>query len=272
VKGLAAAALAGALAGAGAAASAQTPPGEERSTTTKLLESAAELVQGEGPVKQLSLHLVGFHPLKDDPRHQMEAHHFCDQVNEEFAQCVLFDGHEDDARLNGIEYIISENLFESLPAGEKRYWHPHNYEILSGQLVAPGIPDAAEHEAMARKMNSYGKTWHVWKTGMPGEAGDALPHGEPHLAWSFNRDGEARPDLLSARDEKLGVSTGDKKEGRADLVAQAHPQCGVDALNGRFAGATTPIDGVTARRQGCPPEGGAPTTEGAAGEDAPAPH
>ena len=46
--------------------------------------------------------------------------------------------------MNGVEYIISEKLFETLPSEEKKYWHPHNGEILSGQLVAPGIPKMAE--------------------------------------------------------------------------------------------------------------------------------
>ena len=38
------------------------------------------------------IYLVGFHPMKDDPEMQMEAHHYCHQVNEDFAQCMLFDG------------------------------------------------------------------------------------------------------------------------------------------------------------------------------------
>jgi hypothetical protein len=42
-----------------------------------------------------------------------------------------------DANLIGIEYILSERLFETLPDDEKPSWHPHNYEILSGQLAAP---------------------------------------------------------------------------------------------------------------------------------------
>jgi hypothetical protein len=230
------------------------PPGEERSTTTTLLETGAEILQAEAPVENLSLHLVGFHPMKHDPSHQMEAHHYCNQVNEEFAQCVLFDGQTEAARMNGIEYIISERLFEGLPAEEKKYWHPHNYEILSGQLVAPGIPAAAENAAMARKINSYGKTWHVWRSGMQGEPGDELPFGEPHLAWSFNRDGEAKEGLVAARDERLGVNTAEVRKRRQDLVATAKPQCGVDALRERFPGETYAITGVTARHEGCPRE------------------
>jgi hypothetical protein len=30
-------------------------------------------------------------------------------------------------------------------------WHPHNYKTLSGQLVAPGIPDPVEHQVMSDK-------------------------------------------------------------------------------------------------------------------------
>src|SRR5690606_34897347 len=110
------------------------PPGADKSTTTRVLETGAALLQSNAPVEQLDIHLVGFHPMKDDPSHQMEAHHYCRQVNEDFAQCALFDGDGADAKLNGIEYIISEKLFDGLPDDEKAYWHPHNYEILSGQL------------------------------------------------------------------------------------------------------------------------------------------
>ncbi len=70
---------------------------------------------------------------------------------------------------------------------EKKYWHPHNAEILSGQLVAPGIPAVAEEALMKGKMNSYGKTWHVWNTGSMGQGGDTLPLGPPMLAWSFQQ-------------------------------------------------------------------------------------
>ena len=235
----------------------EAPQGRERSTKTAILETGAELLQSQAPPAQLSIHLVGFHPMKDDPGHQMEAHHYCHQATEELAQCALFDGNGKEARLNGIEYIISERLFETLPAEEKKYWHPHNYEILSGQLVAPGIPGPVEHQVMADKVNSYGKTWHVWRTGMHGESADPLPMGDPHLAWSFNRDGEAKPGLVQARDEKLGVDTAEKKRERQDLVQRAKPQCGVDVLRGKLPGASDElIPGVTARSEGCPEGGG----------------
>ena len=95
------------------------PPGDEKSSKTSVLEAGARLLQRTSPLGPMDIHLVGFHPMKDDPEHQMEAHHFCHQVNEDFAQCVLFDGDSKGANLNGIEYIISEKLFEGLPEEEK---------------------------------------------------------------------------------------------------------------------------------------------------------
>jgi hypothetical protein len=221
------------------------PTGEEKSTKTEMLEKGAKVLQTNAPLKDLDIYLVGFHPMKDDPAHQMEAHHFCHQVNEDFAQCVLFDGNTKDANLNGIEYIISEKIFTSLPEEEKQYWHPHNYEILSGQLVAPGIPEVAEKALMKKKMNSYGKTWHVWNTGGPGLSADQLPLGKPMLAWSFNHDGEAKPELVEQRDEKLGIKTSELRKDRQELAALAQPQAGVDALQGQFAGPTQAMAGVT---------------------------
>lgn len=220
------------------------PPGADKTPKTQALEVGARLLQGNAPVAAMDIYLNGFHPMKAHPAHQMEAHHFCRQVNEDFAQCVLFDGQGRDAHLNGVEYIISEKLFLTLPEAEKKYWHPHNAEILSGQLIAPGIPQVAEKALMKDKINSYGKTWHVWNTGMFGMPADKLPMGEPMLAWSFNRDGEAAAGLVEQRDKRLGVRSADRRAERAELRPRARPQQGVDALKGAFSRPTQDIPGV----------------------------
>jgi hypothetical protein len=221
----------------------QTPPGEDKTAKTRTLEAGAKMLQGNSPLGPMDVYLVGFHPMKERPEHQMEAHHFCHQVNEDFAQCTLFDGNSRSANLTGIEYIISEKLLETLPADERSYWHPHNAEILSGQLVAPGIPAVAEKALMKGKMNSYGKTWHVWNTGALGQPGDKLPLGPAMLAWSFNRDGEAKPGLIEQRDKKMGIDSAEKRGQRADLQPLAKPQSGVDDLKAAFPQAR-PIPGV----------------------------
>lgn len=85
------------------------PPGAKETAKTDLLEAGAKALQDNGPVAKLDIHLVGFHPMKDHPHQQMEAHHFCRQVNQDFAQCALFDGDSAQANLTGVEYIISES-------------------------------------------------------------------------------------------------------------------------------------------------------------------
>ena len=123
----------------------------------------------------------------------------------------------------GVEYIISEEAVRHAAAEEKAYWHPHNFEILSGQLRLPGVPDVAEKEALKGKINSYGKTWHTWMTGMYGQKGDDLPLGPPQLQWSFNRDGEDAPGMVEARDKRMGLDTAAGAQGSTGLVILGHP-------------------------------------------------
>ncbi|WP_223165118.1 OBAP family protein [Massilia frigida] len=222
----------------------QTPPGADKAPKTIALEAGAKLLQSNSPVAGFDLYLVGFHPMKDHPEQQMEAHHYCHQMNEDFAQCILFDSNTKKANMHGVEYIISETLFETLPTEEKKFWHPHNGEILSGQLMAPGIPKVAEKVLMKSKMNSYGKTWHVWNTGHMGQPNDKLPLGEPMLAWSFSRDGEAQPGLVEERDRRMKLDTARARKERADLARLARPQSGTDDLKGKFARPTRDIPGV----------------------------
>src|SRR5690606_1368080 len=61
------------------------PPGRDESARTNVLEAGAAALQDNGPLAKLDVHLVGFHPMKLHPDMQMEAHHFCRQVNEDFA-------------------------------------------------------------------------------------------------------------------------------------------------------------------------------------------
>jgi hypothetical protein len=61
---------------------------------------------------------------------------------------VIYDSNAPNARLIGVEYIISERLFKLLPEEERKYWHSHSYEVKSGMLVAPGVPDIAEKREM----------------------------------------------------------------------------------------------------------------------------
>jgi hypothetical protein len=221
------------------------PSGEGRSLWRTALEAGAALLQDTTPLKDFDIYVVGLHCAKHEPEMQMEAHHFCRQVNQDLLQCVIFDGNTKDANLIGIEYIISERLFATLPVSEREYWHPHNYEILSGQLTAPGLPEAAERAFLKELMNSYGKTWHTWHTGHhDGAPGDGLPFGDAKLMWSFNRDGEADERLKHDLDTHMGIDEAGKRAQRKGFTSLARPQYGVDTMKDEFSG-TTPVEGVT---------------------------
>jgi Protein of unknown function (DUF1264) len=221
-----------------------TPAGEDKGAWLTVLEQGSHLLQHTAPLNGFHVYVVGFHPAKDDPSMQMEAHHFCRVVNDDLLQCVLFDGNTREANLIGVEYIVSEKLFGTLPDAERGYWHPHNFEILSGQLVAPGLPDAAEKAFLRRLVNSYGKTWHTWHTGRhDGEPGDLLPMGDPMLMWSFNREGECDEAITTDRNTTMGIDVEKKRAQRQDFLPLARPQEGVDLLKDAFPGSTA-VPGV----------------------------
>src|SRR3954451_10366028 len=109
-------------------------PGGEKSTKSRMLAMGADVLQNQAPISAIDMYLNGFHFYADDMGRQVEAHHYCTHVNEEFFQCVIYDGNQSTARLIGIEYIVSERLFKALPEEEKPLWHSHRHETTSGEL------------------------------------------------------------------------------------------------------------------------------------------
>lgn len=193
--------------------SAVDAPGAEKSGKTQTLETGADLLQRKTPLNRINVYLDGFHFYNGNMQAQMEAHHYVSQLNEDLHQAIIYDGNEEDAKIVGIEYIISERLFNTLPDEEKKLWHSHHYEVSSGLLVAPGIPDAAEHELMEKLISTYGKTIHTWHTDQERN----LPVGIPQLMMGYTKDGQVDAELVKKRDDLLKVSTADKRKNRNDI-------------------------------------------------------
>lgn len=199
-------------------------PGEEKTAKTKTLEAGADLLQNKAPLNKLNMYLDGFHFYNGHMNGQMEAHHYCSAINEDLTQCVIYDGNGENAKIMGIEYIVSEKLFKTLPAEEKKLWHSHVHEVKSGQLIAPGVPAVAEHELMEKLVSTYGKTFHTWHT----DRELTLPIGHPMIMMGFTKDGQTNPAMVADRDKRFGVSTMENKKNRADIPAPAI-QPGADA-------------------------------------------
>lgn len=166
-----------------------------------------------GPLQSIHAHVCGFHFYSGDRSRALRVEHYCSHRSADVFQCVIYDSDRADARLIGIEYIISEALFTGLPAEEKKLWHSHRYEVMSGLLVAPGVTAAAEQELMQELVNTYGKTWHLWQV----DRGDVLPLGLPQLMMGFTADGQADPRMVAARDREQQIDSAKLKAGRAGL-------------------------------------------------------
>lgn len=49
----------------------------------------------------------------------MEAHHYCTKINEDLTPCVMYDRDYGNAKIMGVEYIVSEKLFKTLRMVER---------------------------------------------------------------------------------------------------------------------------------------------------------
>jgi hypothetical protein len=141
------------------------------------------------------LAFAGVHLLKDLPEHSQVAYHYCKPVNDDVSQCVLYDGTGPDARLIGVEYLVSDAIYQKMPPEEKRYWHDHKYEVDAGLLKSLTQNGADEKKTLAVVRTLWGKVFHTWATGK------SYPSGPPRLFWSVTGE---EPFVLS-RDAKLPV-------------------------------------------------------------------
>ncbi len=218
-RGLAATAVAGPIAALfGRDALAQSKkepavPGGPLTTKSHVLDTAADAMQAHRPINAMSEFLNGFHFYADDMGRQVEANHFCTHLTEDFHQCVIYSSNQADAKLIGIEYIVSEKVFKSLPDEEKRLWHSHNYEVKSGELIAPGIPEMAGHAFMKDLVTTYGKTWHTWQI----DRFQDFPTGIPQLMMGFVKDGQVNQQMVDDRDKRFGANTQALKANRNDI-------------------------------------------------------
>ncbi|KAJ7275143.1 hypothetical protein O6H91_10G108200 [Diphasiastrum complanatum] len=204
--------------GHGPTSSPRDVPGEAVRTMTSLLEKGTGMLQNFAPPKQIHQHLCAFHFYAYDLTRQVEAHHFCGHYNEDVHQCAIYDSPEENARLIGIEYIVSENVFLKLPDAEKPLWHSHEYEVQSGVLFAPWIPETLEKVPMSEICKTYGKVFHFWQY----DRGDTLPLGLPQLMMALTDDGQLHPKLAEDVETRFAVSFEEKRRNRADLKGPDH--------------------------------------------------
>jgi hypothetical protein len=167
-------------------------------------------------------HFCGIHVAKKDPKFQLLVQHYCaghsGEHGDDMFQCILFDSCEKNAKLLGVEYIVSDKIYRALPDEEKKYWHPHTYEVLGGGLIAPSMDKEDEMKFMKQVLNTWGKTWHTWP-----DPKTPVPLGEPLLIWALTGDGQVDEKVLAARDKQFNVEVAKIREQRGKAIGYEVP-------------------------------------------------
>jgi len=171
------------------------------------------------PLENIHLHFCGIHVAKNNARFQIITQHFCSPLNDQMHQCLLYESSAKNARLLGVEYIISDAMFRELPDSEKKYWHPHTYEVLAGGLIGPGMSADDEMNFMKYILTTWGKTWHTWP-----DPKTPVPMGEPLLMWSLMADEQVDKQVLAQRDREFKVSAEKLREIRSREIGYEPPQ------------------------------------------------
>jgi hypothetical protein len=160
----------------------------------------------EGPHAVPHFHFCGIHMAKSNSKLQFITQHYCAShtggKEGDVLQCTLFDGQGANAKLIGVEFLISDAAYRKLPDSEKKLWHAHTYEVLGGGLIAPQMDKKTENEFMKVVMTMWGKAWHTWP-----DPSTPIPMGEPLLIWSLMGDGQVDEKLQAARDKEFAVDS-----------------------------------------------------------------
>ncbi|XP_050234600.1 oil body-associated protein 2A [Mercurialis annua] len=191
------------------------PPGQPMSMEQHMLDKGAQMLQSLKPVKQMSQHVCSFAIYSHDMSRQIETHHFLTRINQDFLQCAVYDTDNANGRLIGVEYIVSDKTFESLPPEEQKLWHSHAYEVKSGLLIHPRVPEMVAKPELENLAKTYGKFWCTWQV----DRGDRLPLGVPVLMMSPQAVnlGMVSPTLIEKRDYKYNILTDAIKQSRLEI-------------------------------------------------------
>ena len=190
-------------------------PGKPMTMGQHVIDKGAQLIQSLKPVKQMQQYACTFALYSHDMTRQIETHHYVTRLNQDFLQCAVYDSDDSTARLIGVEYIVSDRIFEALPQEEQKLWHSHAYEIKSGMWVNPRVPEMIQKPELENLAKTYGKFWCTWQV----DRGDRLPLGAPALMMSPQAVnlGMVKAEILRRRDDKYNISSDALKESRVEI-------------------------------------------------------
>jgi len=99
-------------------------PGKPMSVGQHVIDKSAMMVQSLDPIKQMSQHVCSFAIYSHDMSRQIETHHYCSRLHQNFIQCAVYDSDESKARLLGLLFFsLSVSIaFTSLNCFASKYY------------------------------------------------------------------------------------------------------------------------------------------------------
>lgn len=117
--------------------------------------------------------------IRHDSEHlDADIDHFCKLDSRIVAVCQLYEGDDADAQLVQIEFIITDQQYESLPDREKQSYHNHAVELTPerGMPEFVSLPEGVDGgELLETLQQTYGKVITVW------DPNDDLPDFPPYV-------------------------------------------------------------------------------------------
>jgi hypothetical protein len=116
---------------------------------------------------------------KHDSEHlEAQMQHYCKLDTTIVAVCQLYAGNDTNAKLSQIEFIITDEQYQSLPAREKQNWHNHAVELTPqrGEPEIISLPAGVNGTQLLETLTqTYGKVITLW------DPSDELPNYEPYV-------------------------------------------------------------------------------------------
>lgn len=104
------------------------------------------------------------------------AHHYCKTVAGGLIECLLFDSDAEDAKLVGVETVVSTDIYNTFSDAEKALWHYHKTELPRVEARLPDLPPEEAAKVVKSLEETYGKLYILWD---PGKSD--LPIGNPSI-------------------------------------------------------------------------------------------
>jgi hypothetical protein len=142
---------------------------------TSIAQGTGDTINGN-PTQGYDIHVS---VNKHDSEHlEAQMQHYCKLDTTIVAVCQLYAGNDTNAKLSQIEFIITDEQYQSLPAREKQNWHNHAVELTPqrGEPEIISLPEGVNGTQLLETLTqTYGKVITLW------DPSDELPNYEPYV-------------------------------------------------------------------------------------------